>query len=175
MKNTTLQKIGTIYGREVSALSKLKLPKDKKAWEEKMNLDLMDYCDLIVSFPYRSDCLAGLVDTLDSPDRFFIENKKSQRDCDDFARMYTLWAIYHGYSATEYLIFNNQKSLFKTLKKSHYVSVLKIDEKYYLANYEIYGPYATMQEALTPLKRTRKNMVTCELHTWTHKDLLRHK
>ncbi len=60
---------------------------------------------LLVAYPYRWEYLRGGIDAsilVNKAHRFFIETKRG-RDCDDIARMWTVWGVYNGYNAREWI------------------------------------------------------------------------
>lgn len=99
--------------------------------------------------PYKADPLGGLIDYVADPDVFFDAERKFGRDCDDWARQWSIWGYHNGCVAEEYFVYN-PKRLFKT---AHVVTLLWKDGECYLANYRLYGPFKTSEEALEFLKR----------------------
>ena len=114
------------------------------------NLPMIDFSNLINKYPYKSDPLGGAWDYIDKPDEFFNEGKTSGRDCDDWARMWSLWGVYHKYRAYEYVICDasSLKTIFKTM---HCFTLLEKDNKCYLLNYRQYGPYRSKEKAIEAL------------------------
>jgi len=115
------------------------------------------FSEWINTFGYKADPLGGLIDYTAHPDKFFDRTRKQGRDCDDFARMWSLWGIYNGYTAIEYIVMN-PNSPFKT---AHVVTILKwvditVDitfvPNYIMCNYEASKPYMSRKKALNSLK-----------------------
>ena len=101
---------------------------------------------------YKQDQLGGLIDTIGHPDRFFDESITYNRDCDNWARIWSLWFKFKNYYSCEYVCANptNLKTLFKSL---HVVTVGRVDEDWYLLNYHNYGPFRSRENALEYLTR----------------------
>lgn len=99
--------------------------------------------------PYKADPLGGLIDYVADPDEFFDIEREFGRDCDDWARQWSIWGYHNGYVTEEYFVYNPKK-LFRT---AHVVTLLWKDGECYLANYRLYGPFKTSEEALGFLKR----------------------
>lgn len=112
-----------------------------------------EFNKLINQFPYKADPLNGLLDYVDTPDNFFNPDKKEGRDCDDFQRMWSLWGTYNGYQSKEFVICDptSIKSAFSTM---HVIGILKDlnKQRYFLTNYQFYGPFNTEEEALGYMK-----------------------
>ena len=127
---------------------RIQLPTEKT--RDYFNLSMYEFSNLINKMEYKKDPLNGLWDYIDSPDQFF-EEKESGRDCDDWSRLWSLWGVYHGYRAYEYVICNptTLKTTFSTL---HCVTVLEKNGLYYLMNYRPYGPYNSLEKTLNSLK-----------------------
>lgn len=134
------------YLKIVNCFRKITYPKTSK---EYFKLPDYKFSQLINSFPYKADPGRGLFDYVDTPDNFFDPEKKEGRDCDDFQRMWSLWGTYNGYQAKEFVICDPSsiKSAFQTM---HVIGVLKDlrESRYFLTNYQFYGPYRSEEEAL---------------------------
>ena len=124
----------------------------KVKWPDKskneFNRSMDSFSNRINEFPYKSDPLGGLIDYVDHPDNFFKEDKTEGRDCDDWARMWSLWGALHDYKATEWIVCN-PKRMFKTM---HVITILEESRKFYLMNFRPYGPYSTEEEALDRMR-----------------------
>jgi hypothetical protein len=123
-----------------------KEPSDKSIYQcsmEEMN-------DKINSMVYLPDRLNGLLDRTDDPDTFFDSSKISDRDCDDFARQWSLWGFFNDYTAWECIVLNANKP-FAT---AHVITILQsLDtRKYWLMNYEPFGEFDTFEEAVDYMK-----------------------
>lgn len=101
-------------------------------------------------YPYKRDSLKGIVDSTFSikhPDYFFRDLRRG-RDCDDWARVWTLWAHENGHESTELVVVDPRRPM-----KRHAVAVIKVENKYWLANYHAYGLYTSLEEAMSTMKR----------------------
>lgn len=125
----------------------------KVQWPDKslgeFNKTMEDFSKRIDSFPYKSDLAGGLIDYVARPDEFFDETRTYGRDCDDWARIWSIWGSLHGYKATEWIICDPRK-MFSTM---HVFTTLEKEGKYYLANYGYRGPFSTEKDALKDLNR----------------------
>lgn len=130
-----------IYATLFLKSKKVKWP-DKS--REEFNRNMRDFSERINSFPYKSDPIGGLIDYIDHPDNFFKEDKTEGRDCDDWARMWSIWGALNGYKAQEWVVCNPKK-MFSTM---HAITTLEKDGSYYLMNYYFYGPYDSEESAL---------------------------
>lgn len=105
--------------------------------------------DRINSFEYKADPLSGLFDHTADPNKFFDNTRESGRDCDDFQRQWSWWGVYNGYESTEYIICDptTLKSAFSTM---HVIGVLRNKEtgRFFLTNYNMYGPFEDEEKAL---------------------------
>lgn len=120
-------------------------------WKDYKDLSMKGFSEVINKLPYLWDIHRGLLDCsfpLSLPDYFFEPIKKG-RDRDDFARAWTLWALYHNLKAQEFIVLDYRKP-FST---SHFVTIIQDEKgKFWLMNYEPYGAFDTLeqaQEALT--------------------------
>lgn len=138
----------TLYLKIVNLFRKITLPRH---YLSNYSLNITAFEDLINSYPYKMDPLHGAWDYIADPDDFFDEKRKSGRDCDDFQRQWSLWAIYQGYTAREYVICDPSsiKTAFNTM---HVIGTIRTGKKYYLSNYRIKGPFRTEEEALDYMK-----------------------
>ena len=107
-----------------------------------------EFSNIINLLEYKADPLGGLIDYVADPDKFFDSERKFGRDCDDWARQWSIWGYHNGYIAEEYIVYN-PKHPFKTM---HVVTLLWKDGNCQLANYRLYGPFKTSEEALNYLK-----------------------
>ena len=112
-------------------------------WSRVKNLSLNEFSNFINTYEYSSDRLGGLLDhSFNHPNYFFIEKGYGQ-DCDNFTRMIKYWAIYNNVEAQEVIV--SSKS--HIVRDAHVVAVLHMDG-YYLCDYEVYGPFATFEDAV---------------------------
>lgn len=117
---------------------------------DKMNLSMFDFCKQLNSMEYRYDKLHGLLDNVADPDTFFDE-KDSDRDCDDWARLWSWWLVYNGYETTEYCV-TNPTNLITTFTTMHAITIGHKDNEWWLMNYYYYGPFKSEEEALNYMK-----------------------
>ncbi len=115
---------------------------------EVYNLSADEFSRKVNSMPYKADPLGGFMDYVADPDLFFDSKRNFGRDCDDWARQWSIWGWHNGYVAEEYIVYN-PKRLFKT---SHVVTLLWKDGNCFLANYHLFGPFKTTEDALGYLK-----------------------
>ena len=118
------------------------LPKSPE-WDKWRRFSMEDFSRMINRFPYKSDPLGGLSDYTGSFEHFIDPTIRYGRDCDDFARMWTLWGIYNGYTAIEVIV--TSKRFFKD---AHYVTLLFDGVQYTLCNYRPYRQTAGNMEWL---------------------------
>ncbi len=105
-------------------------------------MSMKDFEELINSYKYYKDPLWGLLDfTIQQPDFFFLE-RKSARDCDDWARMWYRWAKHRSYEAWEIGI------SYKIFGAGHMICVFEKDGLYYLADYRIRGKFDSLEKAV---------------------------
>lgn len=127
-------------------LNPIKVPKSEK-WEELSKLTMIEFSSFLSQFKYTPDPLGGLLDYTASVDHFLDESITEGRDCDDWARMWTLWGITNGYKATEIVI----TCIDKPFRKAHVVTMLYSGYSYILCNYEPTSRASTFTDALEPL------------------------
>jgi len=77
---------------------------------------------------YKADRLKGKIDASIPPSyaHVFFAELEEGRDCDDFARMWTLWGEKHEYEAREWLVTSAKKGEF--FKRAHMVTTLSNTE-----------------------------------------------
>lgn len=104
-----------------------------KLWDEVKKLSPQDFQNKILSYPYRPDRMGGLLDnTLQCPDYFFADLKHN-RDCDDFARMWSWYLKENGGEDITEIIYYGEG-----IKQSHVFTVAKIQGMYYIFDYKMY-------------------------------------
>lgn len=127
-----------------------KIPIENEIWEKAKNYDIVDFSNLVNSYPYKWESMQGLFDASfpsSSPDYFFQALEKG-RDCDDFARIWRLWAEYKGMTAWEYVILDKNKP-FST---AHVVCIaMSKEDKHWLFNYDYAGPFNSLEETIDEL------------------------
>jgi hypothetical protein len=134
----------------------------KNAWDKVKNLDLHEFALALDEFPYKKDLLGGLIDhsfSFDKPEMFFIQ-RVYNRDCDNYARLASIYAIENDYHFQEVIVTTKDH----VAKDAHVVTVLWKDNEYYLFDYDVYGPFHSFKEAVYEIpnhwkKYTEDNMV----------------
>lgn len=115
-------------------------------WGLVKDLPMQKFSDKINAYVYKMDKLGGLLDHamfFETPNQFFVE-RDSNRDCDNFARIWAIWAIYHGYEYQEVIVTTKQR----IIRDSHVVTAIHINNYWYLCDYTPYGLYSTKDEAI---------------------------
>jgi hypothetical protein len=103
-----------------------------KKWEKVKDYDAKEFERILLEYPYRWDLGKGLIDSsLQEPDFFFIP-RKEMRDCDDFARMWFLWAKNKNYPVYEIVTIRDNK-----IRTAHVITVFEMNGVYRLANYQL--------------------------------------
>lgn len=122
---------------------------DPRDWKNALRLDLSSFISLVNEYPYRQDKLHGILDCVlqKGKEGYFFADLKHCRDCDDFARIFSLYLLAHPewIHISEYLVMD----LKHVFKSAHFVTVAqKEDGKWHLFNYQMKGPFSTEKEAL---------------------------
>ena len=107
-----------------------------------------EFSKRINEMDYKADPINGLIDYVADPDLFFDSSRNFGRDCDDWARQWSIWGYHNGYLAEEYFVYN-PKRLFKS---AHVVTLLWRNGNCFLANYNLFGPFFTQEDAFEYLK-----------------------
>lgn len=131
-------------------------------WNKIKNLPIVEFGNAINEYEYEWDAGSGLLDSsfcFNNPGYFFADLRKG-RDCDDFARIWNCWAVENGHEAKEYVILDSKKPF----SKAHFITILKVAGKYWLANYYPYGPYEKEKYALREMENwyDRDNLIAIE-------------
>jgi len=114
-------------------------------WEEAKLLTMEEFSALLDKYPYRSDYLFGLVDfTIEEPELFFTQNRSYNRDCDDFAQMWLLWARENGLEAWKVYIADGL-----SIKSAHAFTIILKNDRFYLCNLSLHGHYSSIEEAVS--------------------------
>lgn len=140
------------YAKLRAKLNPIKLDEGNKYWKEYMTLPMYSFSTAINLFQYKPDKFKGLIDRTESFAHFIDPDVKSDRDCDDFARMWTMWGIENGYKPIEVIVTTRKKFF----QHSHVVTVLNKGGEFILMNYR-------------PCKQTAGNMdwlLKKELSSW---------
>lgn len=124
-------------------------------------VDMEEASDILNSKEYISDKLKGALDC-SVPRKWahtFFSDKAKTRDCDDFARMWSLWGSYYGYDVKEWFVIERR------FKKAHMITTLSKDGEYWLMNYRPYGPHKSLEDALNVMAHWYKDPVV-EEYKW---------
>lgn len=152
MKQFLLEK----YAKLRAKMNPIKLDKSNKYWKDYMTMPMWAFSDAINLFQYKPDKFKGLIDRTETFSHFINPDVKSDRDCDDFARMWTMWGIENGYEATEVIV-TTRKHFFRN---SHVITVLNDGKKYQIMNYR---PCADMDTDCGKLiKKSLSKWYKCE-------------
>lgn len=138
-----------IYAWIRRKLNPLVLPVAECWFTTYSKMEMHQYSTFINSFPYKSDKLGGLIDRTETFEHFIDRTVETDRDCDDWARMWSFWGIYNGYTAYEYIVLNK----WHPFKTAHMVTILEKDGKFTLCNYRPYEEADSIEDALEILKR----------------------
>lgn len=136
---------------------KLISPKNWESLEEMGNFDELknlspeDFSKAINKFEYKFDPILGLFDysfPLDKP-QYFFKNLPWGRDCDDWAR---IWSIYYknkGVPVQEWVITEKEHPF----TKSHFIAVAKEEDGWHLLNYNRYPTgHETLEDAIDDIQ-----------------------
>lgn len=117
-------------------------------YTEFLGADMDEASRILNSTEYKDDRLKGFLDT-SVPTKYaysFFDELKHGRDCDDWARLWSVWGWLNGYEAREWIIAD------PWLKKAHIFTTLSKDKKHWLMNYHPYGPYQSLDTALRAME-----------------------
>ena len=136
---------------------KLISPKNWESLEEMGNFDELknlspeDFSKAINKVEYKFDPILGLFDysfPLDKP-QYFFKNLPWGRDCDDWAR---IWSIYYknkGIPVQEWVITEKEHPF----TKSHFIAVAKEEDGWHLLNYNRYPTgHETLEDAIDDIQ-----------------------
>ena len=111
--------------------------------ENMRKMTIIRYGLTLLKYPYKSDRLKGLLDKTESIEHFLDKSVTSDRDCDDFARMWSAWLIHNGYKSYEVVLVNP-----KVPKANHVITIGEKDGRFYLFDYVLKGVYSSFDKAL---------------------------
>ena len=132
-------------------------PKFSELPEELRVLSSVKYDNYINSFPYKSDKLKGLLDKTSSITHFLDTTSTTDRDCDDYARMWSAWLLYNNYQEVYEIIITEPRYFFS---KSHFITIgKKSDRNYVLCNYHMYRNFSSFENALNKMKSSYPNYI----------------
>ena len=115
---------------------------------------------------YKYDKWLGAIDATVPPKYAytFFSDLKHGRDCDDFARMWSLWGEGHGYEAREWLVTSAKKGEF--FKRAHMVTTLSRYGEHWLMDYTPFGPHNVLDKALGDLSKRYKDGFILAEYKW---------
>lgn len=131
-----------------------------KDWESLNDLDNFDnlkdltpteFSNAINKMEYKFDPIKGLLDfsfPFDKP-QYFFKNLPWGRDCDDWARVWSIYYKNKGIPVQEWVI----TDLDHPFTRSHFVAVAKEEDGWHLLNYDRYpNGHETPEEALNDVQ-----------------------
>lgn len=155
-----------IYAGIRRSKNPLVLPVADSWYTDYSKFTMAKFSKFLNSFKYKADKIGGLIDRNETFEHFIDDTVTSDRDCDDWARMWSLWGIYNGYRAHEFILLNKRHP-FKT---AHVITVLEKNGKFYLCNYRNYPVTYSLEEAVNIMKEIdldySKNMLYVENDTF---------
>ena len=122
-----------------------------ETWQDFMVSPMVQASDMINSNPYKPDIWRGFVDASVPPKYAytFFADLKHGRDCDDFARLWSIWGEAHDFEAREWIVTSAKKGEF--FKRAHMVTTLSKYGEHYLMDYHPFGPHNVLTDALCEL------------------------
>ncbi len=149
-----IKKLVQVYSVIRHVFNRIKFPKKSSpaysTWKEVMGYDIIKFSEWVNSFPYKSDLLGGLIDRTPSFEHFIDRTATHTRDCDAFARMWTMWGMLNGYFAYEVIVGINGLPM-----KPHVVTILHRKhngkEEYLLCDYYAYGIFNSVDSCKAKL------------------------
>lgn len=133
-----------VYARHRARRNPIRFSTSDPKWDKYMHMSMNEFADAINQMPYKPDKLGGLIDRTESFSHFLNAEKKSDRDCDDYARMWSLWGLSNGYKIYEVIV-TSKKHFFKD---SHVITLLYDGLQFTLCNYRPYRQTAGNMEWL---------------------------
>lgn len=123
-----------------------KKKKYPSVWKDVKDLNMVDFDKKINSYEYKWEKLKGLLDASFDPKTpdYFFSTLSANLDCDDYARIWRMYANYHQMPAWEIII----TDIRHPFKKAHVVTIAKGEGLYWLFNYHMYGPFKTFDTAI---------------------------
>lgn len=123
---------------------------ETRRWLKRFLKSSMDDASLILEkHPYKADRIHGLVDA-SIPGKYapaFFACLPWGRDCDEYARMWSLWGEANGYNPREWIVYDPTLGI----KKAHVVTTLSRGREHWLMDYRPYGPRMSVEMALAKL------------------------
>lgn len=122
-----------------------------EAWQDFMVSPMVQASNMINSKPYKSDIWRGFIDA-STPPKYaytFFSDLMEGRDCDDWARLWSLWGKAHGYVVQEWVVTSTKKGQF--FSRAHMVTTLSKYGEHWLMDYRPFGPHNVLSVALSEL------------------------
>ena len=124
---------------------------DLGSFDDIKDLSPKEFSKSINTFDYKYDPINGLLDysfPFDKP-QYFFKNLPWGRDCDDWAR---IWSIYYnrkGVPVQEWVVTEKEHPF----TKSHFIAVAKEEDGWHLLNYNRYPKgHETPEEAINDIE-----------------------
>ena len=114
-------------------------------WSTIRDFDYHNFGVSINSYKYKADF--RLFDFSPYEPNFFFIDRKRNRDCDDYAKMWYWWAQHNEYPVWLIVLADGWKM-------GHKTTVFKKDGKFYLADYYVVGSYDSLEEAMEQFRIT---------------------
>ena len=116
----------------------------KAVWLVYREKSMEEFERFINTFEYKADPLGGFLDfNYEDPNMFFDERTR-YRDCDDTSYVYKLWFEHNGYKAQEVIVTTKKH----VAKDAHVICISEKGGEYWCANYRIFGPFTTFEQAV---------------------------
>jgi hypothetical protein len=117
-------------------------------WNTVKHYSMKDFDKVLNGYEYKYDLLHGLLDSSFDPrnPEYFFEDLKKGRDCDDFARIWRMWAEENDFLHVDEVIVTDIR---KFSKRAHVVSIGQDNKgQYWLFDYHYFGPYSNFTNAI---------------------------
>ncbi len=137
-----LKPLVQLYSKIRKTANPVLMPENNaEVWKDVKYYNMYKFSQWVNSFPYLSDRFHGLFDKTEDFEHFADTKSAYGRDCDDFARMWTLWGLYNGYTVYEAIVAKNKFPF-----KFHVVTILEKYGEYRLCDYKNYGPFNSIED-----------------------------
>ena len=121
-------------------------PTKSTLWASYKHLPMYVFSHKINEYEYSSDLLGGAIDhafSYDNPNKFF-DGLHYGQDCDNWARIWSIWGEFNGYKAQEVVVTTKEH----VVKDAHVVTILEKDGAFWCMNYRPYGSFPLFNEAV---------------------------
>jgi len=133
-------------------------------WHKVKDYNKTEFSRVLAEYDYLSDPAGGFFDYSPQEKNFYFLDRKTSRDCDNWARMWFWWCQERGYPVCEIKILetkNLRKTIFSEWRvPSHSLAVAKINNEYYLFDYRPAGGFYNLKMAL------KNNVVGYKKFVW---------